>query len=126
MVVDTSATRHVCSDKGLFILLDVIENGENFFIENSPTSEIKGRGKVILKMTSGKELILNNGIYVSKISKNDLHMIFESSKIVLSKSGLFIGNWYVFDGLLKLNVVSIKKNINNASSSTYLLESYNI
>lgn len=53
-------------------------------------------------------------------------MIFESSEIVLSKIGLFIGNWYVFDGLLKLNVVSIKKNINNASSSTYLLESYNI
>ncbi|XP_022888917.1 uncharacterized protein LOC111404326 [Olea europaea var. sylvestris] len=34
------------------------------------TSEIKGQGKVILMMTSGKELTLNNVLYVSEIRKN--------------------------------------------------------
>ncbi|XP_022891859.1 uncharacterized protein LOC111406711 [Olea europaea var. sylvestris] len=39
---------------------ETIENGEKLFMENSTTSEIKGQRKVILKMTSGKELTLNN------------------------------------------------------------------
>ena len=31
---------------------------------NSVTSEIKGQGNVVLKMTSGKELTLKNVLYV--------------------------------------------------------------
>ncbi|KAL5553241.1 hypothetical protein UlMin_040642 [Ulmus minor] len=52
--IDTSDPRHICSNKGL----------------NSVTYEIKGQGKVVLNMTFGKELTLNNVLYVSKIHKN--------------------------------------------------------
>ncbi|RVW34174.1 hypothetical protein CK203_092820 [Vitis vinifera] len=94
MVDDTGATHHVCSDKKMFSTFEPIENGEKVFHGNSATSEIKGQGKVILKMTSGKELTLTN-LYVSEIRKNlvsgsllnnhGFRLVFESNKFVLSK-----------------------------------------
>ncbi|KAL5582045.1 hypothetical protein UlMin_014487 [Ulmus minor] len=39
--IDTGATRHICSDKGLFTSFEP-KNGEKLFMENSTTSEIKG------------------------------------------------------------------------------------
>ncbi|XP_073057013.1 uncharacterized protein [Primulina eburnea] len=68
--IDTGATLHVCSDKEMFATLEESENGEKLFMGNSATSEIKGQGKVVLKMTSGKELTLNNVLYVPDIRKN--------------------------------------------------------
>ena len=58
--IDTGATRHVCSDKMMFSTFEPIETGEKVFMGNSATSDIKGQGKVVLKMTSGKELTLTN------------------------------------------------------------------
>ncbi|XP_073280657.1 uncharacterized protein [Primulina huaijiensis] len=87
--IDIGVTRHVCSDKEMFATLDESMNGEKLFMGNSATSEIKGQGKVVLEMTSGKELTLNN-------------------KVVLSKSGMFVGKGYVCNGLFKLNVMAIK------------------
>ena len=37
---------------------------------NFATSEIKGQGTVIMKMTSGKELTVNDMLYVPEIQKN--------------------------------------------------------
>ena len=53
--------------KEMFATLDESVNGEKLFIGNSATSDIKGQGKVILKMTSGKELSLNNVLYVPEV-----------------------------------------------------------
>ena len=52
-------------------------------------------------------------------------MVFESDKVILSKSGMFVGKGYVCNGLFKLNVMTVKpKTMNKAStSSAYLLES---
>ena len=58
--IDTSATRHVCSDKKMFSTFKPIETGEKVFMGNSATSDIKGQGKVVLKTTSRKELTLTN------------------------------------------------------------------
>ncbi|PON88964.1 hypothetical protein TorRG33x02_151930, partial [Trema orientale] len=86
--IDTGASRHVCSDKGLFTTFEPVENGEKLFMGNSATSEVQGLGKVVLKMTSGKELTLNNVMYVPDIRKNlvsgsllnkhGFRMVFES------------------------------------------------
>ncbi|XP_075494791.1 uncharacterized protein LOC142532361 [Primulina tabacum] len=88
--IDTGATRHVCSDKGMFATLEESENVKKLFMGNSATSEIKGQGKVVLKMTSGKELTLNNVLYVPDIRKNlvsgsllnkhGFRIVFESDK----------------------------------------------
>ncbi|PON81118.1 Zinc finger, CCHC-type [Trema orientale] len=102
--IDTGASRHVCSDKGLFTTFEPVENGEKLFMGNSSTSEVQGLGKVVLKMTSGKELTLNNVMYVPDIRKNlvsgsllnkhGFRMVFESDKFVLTKNGLFVGKGY--------------------------------
>ncbi|XP_075499434.1 uncharacterized protein LOC142537833 [Primulina tabacum] len=131
--IDTGATRHVCSDKEMFATLEESKNGEKLFMGNSVTSEIKGQGKVVLKMTSGKELTLNNVLYVPDIRKNlvsgsllnkhGFSIVFESDKVVLSKSGMFVGKGYVCNGLFKLNVMAIKPVMNKVNTFAYLLES---
>ncbi|XP_062093734.1 uncharacterized protein LOC133799752 [Humulus lupulus] len=75
-----------------------VDNGENLFMGNSDTSQIVGQGSVILKMTLGNELILNNVLYVQEIRKNlvsgsllnkhRFRIVFESDKVVLSKIGI--------------------------------------
>ena len=85
-------------------------------------------------MTSGKQLTLNNVLYVSKIRKNlvsgsllnkhGFRMVFESDKVILSKSGMYVGKGYVSDGLFKLNVITIINK--NNKSSVYMLESSNL
>ena len=54
----------------MFSTFEPIETGEKVFMGNSATSDIKGRGTDILKMTSGKELTLTNVLYVPEICKN--------------------------------------------------------
>ena len=62
--VDTGATPHVCSDKKMFSSYQTIDNGEQLFMGNSSSSKVEGQGKVVLKMTSGKELTLNDVLHV--------------------------------------------------------------
>ncbi|KAH9670173.1 hypothetical protein KPL70_016878 [Citrus sinensis] len=68
--IDTGATRHVCSDKGMFTSFEAVSNGEKLFMGISATFEIEGQGKVILKMTSRKKLTLDDVLYVPEIRKN--------------------------------------------------------
>ena len=107
------------------------------FMGNDATSDIKGQGKVALKMTSGKELTLTNVLYVPEIRKNlvsgsllnshGFRLVFESDKFVLSKSGMYVGKGYMSGGMWKLNVMTIiKSEMNKASSSAYILESSNL
>ncbi|GKC50193.1 hypothetical protein Tco_1072938 [Tanacetum coccineum] len=112
--VDTGVTHHVCSNKSLFSSFKEVTNGEQLFMGNSATSEVKGEGDVMLKMTSGKELKLKNVLFVLEIRRNlvsgwllnkfSFKLVFESDKFVLSKSGIFVGKGYALDGMFKLNV----------------------
>ena len=65
--VDIGATRHICSDKKMFSSYEVIHDREQLFMGNSSTSKLEGKGKVILKMTSGKELTLNDVLHVPRM-----------------------------------------------------------
>ena len=55
-------------------------------------------------------------------------MVFESDKVILSKSGMFVGKGCVSNGLFKLSVMTVKpKNINKTNPSfAYFLESSNL
>ena len=89
----------------MFSTFEPIETEEKLFMGNSTTSEIKGQGKGVLKMTSRKELTLTNVLYVPKIRKNlvsgsllnnhGFKLVFELNKFVLSKSGMYVGKGYV-------------------------------
>ncbi|XP_016679254.1 uncharacterized protein [Gossypium hirsutum] len=95
--VDTGATRHICYKKDSFVELIPCEKEEKLYMGNVTTSKIKGKGIVILKLTFGKELKVQNVLYVPDIHKNlvsgtllSMHgfrMVFESQKFVLSKGG---------------------------------------
>ncbi|XP_074560084.1 uncharacterized protein LOC141816146, partial [Curcuma longa] len=111
--IDTGATKHVCCNKELLHDFEEVKDGDKLYMGNSATSEIKGRGKVVLKMTSGKDLTLNNVLYVPEIRKNlvsgsllskhGFRIVFESDRVVLSKNGMFVGKGYENDGLFKLS-----------------------
>ena len=121
----------------MFSTFEPTETEEKMLMGNFATLEIKGQGKVVLKMMSRKELTLANVLYVPEIRKNlvfgsllnnhGFKLVFDSNKFVLSKSGMYIGKGYVSDGMWKLNVMTvIKPNINKVNTSTYMLESSNL
>ena len=89
-------------------------------------------------MTSRKNLTLNNVLYVPEIRKNlvsssllnkhRFRMVFEADKVVVSKSGMFVGKGYVSNGLFKLNIMTIKPKIMNKTNASFVcvLESFNL
>ncbi|GJU01113.1 retrovirus-related pol polyprotein from transposon TNT 1-94 [Tanacetum coccineum] len=134
--VDTGVTHHVCTDKSMFHLFRAVDNGEKLYMGNSATTDIKGEGDVILKMTSKKELKLTNVLYVLEIRKNlvsgwllnkfGFRLVFKSDKFVLSKNQMYVGKGYVVNGMFKLNVMVVMNKINIMNSSTYFIESSNV
>ncbi|XP_024963178.1 uncharacterized protein LOC112503353 [Cynara cardunculus var. scolymus] len=68
--LDTGATRHICNSKDLFSSYVKINDGGPMFMGNSTTAKVQGKGKVILKLTSGKVLEVTNVLHVSDMSKN--------------------------------------------------------
>ncbi|KAG8472519.1 hypothetical protein CXB51_035278 [Gossypium anomalum] len=52
--LDTGATHHICCDKESFVELVPCKKWEKLYMGNAATSKIKGKGTVILKLTSGK------------------------------------------------------------------------
>jgi len=67
--VDIGVIRHVYVKKMTFSTYKEV-NRENLYVENSSSSKILGFRKVILKITFGKLLILNNILHVIDIRKN--------------------------------------------------------
>lgn len=60
----------------------------------------------------------------SLLSKNGFKLVLESNKFVLTKSGMYVGKWYMSDGLFRINVMTIVSNKNK--SFAYILESSNL
>ena len=93
----------------MFSTFEPTEIEEKVYMGNSITFEIKGQGKMVLKMTFRKEVTLTNVLYVPDICKNlvsssllnshGFRMVFESNKFVLSKSGMYIGKGFMSDGM---------------------------
>ncbi|GAA0140544.1 hypothetical protein LIER_35258 [Lithospermum erythrorhizon] len=97
---------------------------------NSITAGITGKGKVSLKLTSGKILTLSNVLYVPTLrcnlvsgllNKAGLKPVFEVDKVVLSRSGEFVGKGYLRGGLFLMNVDSFINK--NGYTSTYTAQS---
>ncbi|BBN69916.1 transposable element gene [Prunus dulcis] len=101
-------------------------------------SKVDGKGKVVMKMTSGMELTLNQVLHVPDIrknlvsgallSKNRFRLVFVADKFVLTKNGMYVGKGYLNNGLFKMNLKTIALSMNNKNtvSSTYILESPNV
>ena len=91
-----------------------MDNGEEIFMDNFSTSKVVGKGKVIWKMTLGKELTLNDVLRVSDIrknlvsctllSKNGFKLVIKFDKFVLTKNGMYVEKGYMSNGLFKINI----------------------
>ncbi|KAL0451381.1 UNVERIFIED_CONTAM: Retrovirus-related Pol polyprotein from transposon RE2 [Sesamum latifolium] len=59
-ILDTGASKHFCSNKELVQEFEEAADGECVFMGNSATASVLGKGKVLLKLTSGKTLALQD------------------------------------------------------------------
>ncbi|GJW61629.1 hypothetical protein Tco_0110964 [Tanacetum coccineum] len=67
---DTGATKHISNSRRMFVTYQKVNEPKPMFMGNETASKIEGKGKVILKLTSGKDLVLLNVLYVPNITKN--------------------------------------------------------
>ena len=65
--IDTRANHHICANKWMFTTFKVVIDDEQIFMGNSSKSKVEGKGKIVLKMTSGKELTLNERRLLKRI-----------------------------------------------------------
>ena len=132
-VVDSGATRHICANRDIFTSYSLVGNDEKVvYLGDSHTAQVLGKGKIMLKLTSGKTLPLSNVLHVPNIKANlvsiallrkvGVKVSFESDRIVMTKNNIFVGKGFCNQGLFVLN---ISKVINgNASSFAYLVDSW--
>ena len=106
--LDTGANVHVCADASLFSSYKVTRDS-SVLMGNGSHASVHGVGTVDLKFTLGKIVQLKNVQHVPSIRKNlvsgsllcrdGFKVVLESNKIVVSKSGQFIGKGYECGGL---------------------------
>ena len=104
------------------------------YLGDSRTANVLGKGKVFLKLTTGKTLVLNGVLHVPNIRENLVYMAllgefkikmsFGSDKIVMTKNNVFMGKGYCNYELFVLNVANVMNE--NAYSSTYFLDSIDL
>ena len=72
--------------------------------------------------------IRKNLVSSSLLNKHGFRMVFEVDKVIVSKSGMFVGKGYMSNGLFKLNVMTVKPKIMNKTNASfvYVLESSNL
>lgn len=99
-VGDTGVIRHICIDMSAFASYTPIDNGNVVCIGDSRCLPVDGKWKVLLKITSGKVLALNDVLYVRDIRQNlvsgsllgkmGIKLMFESNQLILTKNGVFL------------------------------------
>ncbi|GJR32293.1 pol polyprotein [Tanacetum coccineum] len=132
----TSAIKHI--SRMMFVSYQKVNEPEPMFIGNKTASKIKGKWKVILNLTFGKDLVLSNVLHVPNITKNlicgpilsnkGFKLVFESVKFVITKGGVYVGKGYLDEGLFKLTIVIDDNVINNnnagtSTTSVYMIDS---
>ncbi|XP_071939234.1 uncharacterized protein [Coffea arabica] len=134
-VVDSGATRHICANREAFSSYTPIGDDEEVvYLGDSRTANVLGKGKVFLKLTSGKTLALNDVLHVPNIRANlisvallgkvGVKVSFESGKIIMTKNNVFVGKGYCNQGLFVLNISNVINE--NASSSAYIVDSISL
>ena len=100
-MIDSGASQYICVDGRAFSPYSSVDDGEQVFMGNSRPSPVVDKGKVLLKLTSGKILFLTDRLHVPEIhwnlisisllGKAGAKVCFESDKIVMTRNGQFVG-----------------------------------
>ena len=104
-VVDSGATRHICANKDAFASYTPVGDREKVvYLGDSYTTQVLGKDKVMLKLTSRKTLDLNDVVHVPNIKANlvlvtllgkvGVKVSFEYDKIVITKNNVFVGKGF--------------------------------
>ncbi|RVW47574.1 Retrovirus-related Pol polyprotein from transposon TNT 1-94 [Vitis vinifera] len=106
---DTCATVHVTYDKSLFKTFEDAKGDQEVQMGNEGRSKVLGKGTIEVVFTSGKNVTLINVLYVPNMNKNfvsgdllgkpGIKAVFESGKLISSKSGNFVGKRLAHVGL---------------------------
>jgi len=131
-VIDSGATRHICANREAFFSYTPVEDDrEEVYLGDSSTTKVLGKGKVLLKLTSGKTLALvdvlhvptmrANLISVSLLGRAGVKVSFESDKIIMTKNNVFVEKGYCNQGLFVLNISDVING--NVATSAYMVES---
>lgn len=98
---DTCTTIHVSYDKSIFKNYENVNDGHEIRMGNESQSKVLGQGNGELMFTSRNKIILVNVLHVPDrnrnlvsgdlLSKRGTKSVYESSKLILSKNGVFIG-----------------------------------
>jgi hypothetical protein len=134
-LIDSAATRHICGNKeDLSSYTPMEENTERVIVGDNSSVPVVGKGKTLLKLTSGKTLSLSdvlhvphfrhNFISVHLLGKAELKVLFDGGIVTLTKHDVFVGKGYEDQGLFVLNVASTINE--NSSFCAYLVDSINI
>ena len=117
-VVDSGATRHICANRDAFTSYTLVKDDKKVVcLSDSHTAQVLGKGKVMLKLTSGKTLALNDVLHVPNIRANSVSVAllgkvgvkvsFESDKIVMTKNNIFVGKGFCNQGLFVLSISEV-------------------
>ena len=104
-VVDSSATRHIYANRDPFTSYTLVGDDEKVvYLGDSHTAQVLGKGKVMLKLTSGKTLALSDALHVPNIRENLVSIAllgkvvvkvsFEYDRIVMTKNNIFVGKGF--------------------------------
>ena len=133
-VVDSGATRHICVNRDAFTSYTSIGDDKKVvYLGDSNTTQVLGKDKIMLKLTSGKTLALSDVLHVPNIRVNlvsvallgkvGVKVSFESDRIVMTKNNVFVGKGFCNQGLVVLSIYEV---MNGTSPSTYLIDSYDV
>lgn len=78
---------------------------ESVFMKNSTIARVLGKGNIFLKLTSGKNIVLDDVLYVLSLSRNfvygnllnkaGLKIVFEAAKVIITRNREFVRKGYL-------------------------------
>ena len=135
-IIESACTRHIGAFKEEFSsYTSMVEDTECVYVGDNRSMPVSGKGKVLLKLTSGKTLSLNNVLHVSHfrhnlisihlLGKAGIKVLFDGGIVTLTKSEVFVDKGYDDENLFVLNVDQVI-NENCSSSCAYLVDSIDV
>ena len=117
-VVDSGATRHICANRDAFTSYTLVGDDKKVvFLGDSHTAQVLGKGKVMLKLTSVKTLVLSDVLHVPNIRANlisvallgkvGVKVSFEYDRILMTKNNIFVGKGFCNQGLFVLSIFEV-------------------
>ena len=104
-VVDFGATKHICENRDAFTSYTPVKDEKNVvYLGDSHIAQVLGKGKFMLKLTSGKTLALSDVLHVPNIRANlisiallgnvGVKVSIEYDRIVMTKNNIFMGKGF--------------------------------